>query len=81
MEQDVELQGQMVVQEVELEALVLEVVLAQQDQEIHHPLVQLKVQMVEQEVEVLLFQEEWEAVEQLFKEVHKTYQLQVYQHL
>ena len=72
---------QMVVQEVELEALVLEVVLAQQDQEIHHPLVQLKVQMVEQEVEVLLFQEEWEAVEQLFKEVHKTYQLQVYQHL
>ena len=71
-EQDVELQEQMVVQEVELEALVLVVVLAQQEQEIHHPLVQLKEQVVDQEVEVLLFQEEWEEVEQLFKVVHKT---------
>ena len=71
-EQDVELQEQMVAQEVELEALVLVVVLAQQEQEIHHPLVQLKEQVVDQEVEVLLFQEEWEEVEQLFKVVHKT---------
>ena len=71
-EQDVELQEQMVIKEVELEALVLVVVLAQQEQEIHHPLVQLKEQVVDQEVEVLLFQEEWEEVEQLFKVVHKT---------
>jgi hypothetical protein len=71
-EQDVESREQMVVQEVELEALALEGVLAQEEQEIHHPLVRLKELMVDKEAEVLLFQEEWEVVEQLFREVHKT---------
>tara|TARA_R100001163_G_C4994264_1_gene145707 strand:- start:361 stop:666 length:306 start_codon:yes stop_codon:yes gene_type:complete len=70
-DQDVGFQEQMVVQGVELEVLVLEVVLAVEDQEIHRLLVQLREKMVEMEVEVLLFLEEWEVVEQQYKEVHK----------